>query len=254
MVSVQHLLDQCRHRTTIVFGNLCRWPDRVTYYESEYPYTIFFETNFGVHVPLLSRGSFTVSPSVGGVSASKYESLPFGSHALHSTCGRVRDLVDVVGQLGNASKLEPTLACPQPWKRALETHVERSHQNALAHGMPSDGEPIEVSIASDGSGPQVITVNQAGLTSTIHEHERLVHAPLPMQYLPFCVRGKLSLMVVKGSEQQKIFLEPWRRCLNSTTPFPTPGMRAFRIAPSYQFAKYLKQFNKLQAEWTVSIL
>ncbi|GFY31858.1 hypothetical protein TNCV_4201661 [Trichonephila clavipes] len=26
----------------------------------------------------------------------------------------------------------------QPWKRALETHVERSHQNALALGMPSD--------------------------------------------------------------------------------------------------------------------
>ncbi|GFT06257.1 uncharacterized protein TNCV_800641 [Trichonephila clavipes] len=50
MVSVQHLLDQCRHRTTIVFGNLCRWPYRVTYYESEYPYTIFFEPNFGVHV------------------------------------------------------------------------------------------------------------------------------------------------------------------------------------------------------------
>ncbi|GFV60028.1 uncharacterized protein TNCV_874361 [Trichonephila clavipes] len=42
MVSVQHLLDQCRHRTPIVFGNLRRWPDRVTYYEPEYPYTIFF--------------------------------------------------------------------------------------------------------------------------------------------------------------------------------------------------------------------
>ncbi|GFX02360.1 uncharacterized protein TNCV_2285271 [Trichonephila clavipes] len=51
MVSVQHLLDQCRHRTTIVFGNLGRWPDRVMYYEPEYPYSIFFEPNFGVHVP-----------------------------------------------------------------------------------------------------------------------------------------------------------------------------------------------------------
>ncbi|GFX54683.1 hypothetical protein TNCV_3632401 [Trichonephila clavipes] len=30
------------------------------------------------------------------------------------------------------------VVCPQPWKWALETHVERSHQNALAHGMPSD--------------------------------------------------------------------------------------------------------------------
>ncbi|GFW26053.1 hypothetical protein TNCV_3317241 [Trichonephila clavipes] len=93
---------------------------------------------------------------MGGVSASKYGSLPFGSHALYATGGRVRDLVDVVGRLGNASRREPTLACPQPWKRALETHVERSHQNALAHGMPSDGEPIELSIPND---PQVITVN-----------------------------------------------------------------------------------------------
>ncbi|GFX95284.1 uncharacterized protein TNCV_848741 [Trichonephila clavipes] len=39
--------------TTIVFGNLGRWPNRVTYYETEYPYTIFLEPNFGVHVPRL---------------------------------------------------------------------------------------------------------------------------------------------------------------------------------------------------------
>ncbi|GFS98331.1 uncharacterized protein TNCV_2208661 [Trichonephila clavipes] len=51
MVSVQHLLDQCRQRTTIVFGNLGRWPDRVTYYEPDYSYTILFEPNFGVHIP-----------------------------------------------------------------------------------------------------------------------------------------------------------------------------------------------------------
>ncbi|GFU48693.1 uncharacterized protein TNCV_4752031 [Trichonephila clavipes] len=52
MVSVQNLLDQCRHCTIIVFGNLGRWPDRVKYYEPEreYPYTILFEPNFGVHV------------------------------------------------------------------------------------------------------------------------------------------------------------------------------------------------------------
>ncbi|GFW61654.1 hypothetical protein TNCV_3705891 [Trichonephila clavipes] len=68
------------------------------------------------------------------------------------------------------------VVCPQPWKRALETHVERSHQNALTYGMPSDGKPvpIELSIAtipSDGSDPQVmgITVNHAGLTSTPDE-------------------------------------------------------------------------------------
>ncbi|GFT30553.1 hypothetical protein TNCV_2378131 [Trichonephila clavipes] len=71
-----------------------------------------------------------------------------------------------------------------------------------------------------------ITVNHAGLTSTSnelrsnsHENEplRLVHHPLPksapVEYLSFCVKGKLSqmgrggLMVVKGTEQQKVFLE-----------------------------------------------
>ncbi|GFT49770.1 hypothetical protein TNCV_4969831 [Trichonephila clavipes] len=84
--------------------------------------------------------------------------------------------------------------------------------------------------------PQVITAN--------HLHEGLVHAPLPMEYLSFSVRGKLSQMVVKGTKNF-----PKARCLNSTTPFPTPC--TFRITPSYQFAKYLQQFNKLQAEWSV---
>ncbi|GFT72685.1 uncharacterized protein TNCV_755901 [Trichonephila clavipes] len=51
MVSVKSLLDQCRHRTTIVFGNLGWWPDRVTYYEKDYPYAIIFELNFGVRIP-----------------------------------------------------------------------------------------------------------------------------------------------------------------------------------------------------------
>ncbi|GFX45702.1 hypothetical protein TNCV_1422861 [Trichonephila clavipes] len=85
-----------------------------------------------------------------------------------------------------------------------------AHANVFHHqGKPV---PIELSIAtipSDGSEPQVmgITVNHTGLTSTpheirpnSHEHERLrlVHAPLPksvpVEYLPFCVRGKLSQM------------------------------------------------------------
>ncbi|GFU00047.1 uncharacterized protein TNCV_2345911 [Trichonephila clavipes] len=51
MVSVKSLLDQCRHRIPIVFGNLGRWLDRVTYYEQDCPYTIIFEPNPGVHIP-----------------------------------------------------------------------------------------------------------------------------------------------------------------------------------------------------------
>ncbi|GFW38798.1 hypothetical protein TNCV_3881651 [Trichonephila clavipes] len=166
-----------------------------------------------------------------------------------------------------------------------------AHANVFHHqGKPV---PIELSIAtipSDGSDPQVmgITVNHAGLTSTPHEmrsnnheHERLrlVHAPLPksvpVEYLPFCVRGKLSqmgrggLMVVKGTEQQNFFLElgvvamsletlpefnaiydgTFPHCLHEDVSYCT-------MVKSYQFAKYLQQFNKLQAEWShkVSIL
>ncbi|GFU35567.1 uncharacterized protein TNCV_4875741 [Trichonephila clavipes] len=59
---------------------------------------------------VLLSGSFPVSPSLEDVSASKYGGLHFGSLALHATGGRVRDLVDVVGRLRNASKREPTLA------------------------------------------------------------------------------------------------------------------------------------------------
>ncbi|GFY08225.1 hypothetical protein TNCV_1356361 [Trichonephila clavipes] len=51
MVLEQKLLDQRRYRTAIVFENMDRWPDRVNYYEPEYPYTILFES-IGVHVPL----------------------------------------------------------------------------------------------------------------------------------------------------------------------------------------------------------
>ncbi|GFV16544.1 hypothetical protein TNCV_4417331 [Trichonephila clavipes] len=111
MVSVQHLLDQCRQRTTIVLGNLGRWPDRVTYYEPDYPYTILFEPNFGC----------------------RFDRLP-------SSRRRVREMVDVVGRLGNASRRSCALAHrgSSTLKRALEHHVQRSHEKALAHGMPSD--------------------------------------------------------------------------------------------------------------------
>ncbi|GFX82811.1 hypothetical protein TNCV_1699301 [Trichonephila clavipes] len=60
---------------------------------------------------LLNISSHSWMNLKGGVSDSKYGGLPFGSHALNAAGGRVRDLVDVVGRLGNASRREPTLAC-----------------------------------------------------------------------------------------------------------------------------------------------
>ncbi|GFW95385.1 hypothetical protein TNCV_2971071 [Trichonephila clavipes] len=166
-----------------------------------------------------------------------------------------------------------------------------AHANVFHH--QDKPVPMKLSIAtipSDGSDPQVIgiTMNHAGLTSTPHEmrsnhheHERLrlVHAPLPksvpVEYLPFCVRGKLSqmgrggLLVVKGTEQQKIFLElgmvamsletlpEFNAIYDGTFPiFLHEDVSYCTMVKSYQFAKYLQQFNKLQAEWShkVSIL
>ncbi|GFX09125.1 hypothetical protein TNCV_4167041 [Trichonephila clavipes] len=138
----------------------------------------------------------------------------------------------------------------------------------------------------------VIMVNHAGLTSTphelrssSHEHERLrlVHAPLPksvpVEYLSFYVRGKLSqmgrgdLIVVKGTELQKVFLELGVFAMSLETlpefkhiydgTFPNSlheevheDISYCTMVKTYQFAKYLQQFNKLQVEWShkVSIL
>ncbi|GFS86590.1 hypothetical protein TNCV_903441 [Trichonephila clavipes] len=137
-----------------------------------------------------------------------------------------------------------------------------------------------------------ITVNQVGLTFTLnelrsnrheHEHLRLVHSQLPksvsVEYLSFCVRVKLSqmdrggCMVVKGTEQQIFFLllGMFAMSLETLPEFNNIYDRTFpnslheevhddvsycTMVKSYQFAKYLQQFNKIQAEWshTVSLL
>ncbi|GFT80128.1 hypothetical protein TNCV_4764091 [Trichonephila clavipes] len=146
-----------------------------------------------------------------------------------------------------------------------------AHANVFHH--EDKPVPIELSIATisrDGSDREImcINVNHAGQTSkskdfrsNCQENARLclVHHPLtksvPLEYLPFCVRGKFSqlargnrgLMVVKRGQQQNFFKSsdcipwPWRTCRNSKTfamePFPTPCMRVctrkrtFRTAP-----------------------
>ncbi|GFY11520.1 uncharacterized protein TNCV_3183581 [Trichonephila clavipes] len=131
MVSVQHLLDQCRQRTTIVFGNLGRWPDRVTYYEPDYPYTILFEPNFGVHIPRSFGKTVIVFTSHLDLTWDKGVELRFfqlghphshrdweayqpqttDAYSLNLTdCPRVREMVDVVGRLENASRRSCSLA------------------------------------------------------------------------------------------------------------------------------------------------
>ncbi|GFU77786.1 hypothetical protein TNCV_1137941 [Trichonephila clavipes] len=78
-----------------------------------------------------------------------------------------------------------------------------------------------------------------------------------------------GLMVVKGTEQQKNFPELGAMSLktppefNDDLTFPNSlheevheDVSYCTMVKSYQFAKYLHQFNKLQAEWShqVSIL
>ncbi|GFX70527.1 hypothetical protein TNCV_875011 [Trichonephila clavipes] len=129
-----------------------------------------------------------------------------------------------------------------------------------------------------------ITGNHAGFTSTpkelrsnSHENERLrlVHHPLtksvPVEYLLLFVKGLLSklsrggLMVVRGTEQQNIFQElgVFAMSLETLPKFKVICDGIFQnslhedvhedvsyctIVKSYQFAKYLQQFHKLQAE------
>ncbi|GFW22803.1 uncharacterized protein TNCV_2380191 [Trichonephila clavipes] len=171
-----------------------------------------------------------------------------------------------------------------------------AHANVFHHeGKPV---PIELSIATiprDGSDPEImcITVNHAGQPSNPKDVRfncqenarlRLVHHPLPksvpVEYLPFCVRGKFSqlargnrgLMVVKGLEQQKMFQElglyamalenlpNFKDICDGTFPDPMhegvheeDDMSYCTMVKSYQFAKYLQQFNKVHAEWSYKV-
>ncbi|GFX32344.1 hypothetical protein TNCV_4411121 [Trichonephila clavipes] len=171
-----------------------------------------------------------------------------------------------------------------------------AHANVFHHeGKPV---PIELSIATiprDSSDPEImcITVNHAGqpskpkdVRSNCQENARLrlVHHPLPksvpVEYLPFCVRGKFSqlargnrgLMVVKGLEQQKTFQElglyamalenlpNFKDICDGTFPDPVhegvheeEDISYCTMLKSYQFAKYLQQFNKLHAEWSYKV-
>ncbi|GFX19684.1 uncharacterized protein TNCV_2075921 [Trichonephila clavipes] len=103
-----------------------------------------------------------------------------------------------------------------------------AHANVFHHG--GQPVPIELSIASipeDGKDPEVIciTVDHSNLLTTARDSRanRYINARLslkrhlpgsvPLEYLAFCVRGKFchlaqgnrGLIVVKGSDQWKIF-------------------------------------------------
>ncbi|GFS68981.1 uncharacterized protein TNCV_4570001 [Trichonephila clavipes] len=165
MVSVKNLLDQCRHRTTIVFGNLGGWPDRVTYYEQDYPYTIIFEPTFGVNIPRSFGKTVIVFTSHLDLTWEKKVELRlfqggrppshqiWDAHQPQTTDAYILDftvyprVADVYvkwlmwlddWEMHRDDNVPWRMVGLQPWKQALEKHVQRSHEKALANEMPSD--------------------------------------------------------------------------------------------------------------------
>ncbi|GFU01466.1 uncharacterized protein TNCV_4877061 [Trichonephila clavipes] len=140
-------------------------PDRVTYYEQDYPYTIIFEPNFGVHIPRSFGKTVIVFTSHLDLIWDKGFELRFfqecrpSSHRVweayqpqttdaysfyFTDCSRVADeyvkwltwLDD--WEMHRVEHVPWRMVGLQPWKRALEKHVQCSHEKALANGMPFD--------------------------------------------------------------------------------------------------------------------
>ncbi|GFW24928.1 hypothetical protein TNCV_3846621 [Trichonephila clavipes] len=156
--------------------------------------------------------------------------------------------------------------------------------------VPIELSIVTISMDGSDSEVICITVNHTGLASkpkdfrsNCHENSRLrgVHHPLPksapVEYLPFCVGGKFSqlargnrgLVVVKRTDQQKYYQELGLYAMDLETlpkfkdvcdgTFPNPvhervhkeeEISCCTMVKSYQFAKYLQQFNKLHEEWS----
>ncbi|GFV70261.1 uncharacterized protein TNCV_2513601 [Trichonephila clavipes] len=189
------------------------------YYEPEYPYTIRCDPIFGVHVPRSFGKTVIVFTSHLDLTWDKEVDLKFFRVGNFPSCQ--------VWEVYEPKDTEAYILELTHCTRLADVHVTwlaRFHHQ----GKPLPIELIIATILSDGTDPKVrgITGNHAGLTSTpkelrsnSHENERLrlVHYPLsksvPVEYLPFRVRGKLSqlyrrgLMLVKGTEQQKNFQE-----------------------------------------------
>ncbi|GFS68927.1 uncharacterized protein TNCV_4569701 [Trichonephila clavipes] len=142
-----------------------RWPDRVTYFEQGCPDTIIFEPNFIVHIPRSFRKTVIVFTSHLDLTWDKGVELRFfqvgrpPSHRVReSSQPQTMDayILDFTASLRVADvyvkwlkwlddwemhrddNVPWRMVGLQPWKRALEIHVQCSHEKALAIGMTSD--------------------------------------------------------------------------------------------------------------------
>ncbi|GFT21936.1 uncharacterized protein TNCV_2383241 [Trichonephila clavipes] len=247
MDSVTNLLDQCRHRTTVVFGNLGRCPDRVTYYEQDYPYTIIFEPNFGVHIPRSFGKTVIVFTSHLDLTWDKGAELRFFQVG-RPPSDRVWDAY----QPQTTDALICSCQCISSRSQASAHRILHCHDSQGWQRSRSDlhhHESCRTNFQAQRFSIQLPREcpSSSGTPPVTQECARGIHA--------LCVRGKFSqlaqgnkgLMVIKGVEQENFFkssdylLWPWRRCRNSKTfamePFRTPCMRVctrkrtFRAAP-----------------------
>ncbi|GFX70242.1 uncharacterized protein TNCV_4616791 [Trichonephila clavipes] len=165
MVSLKSLLDQCRHRTTLVCGNLGQWPDRVMYYEQDYPYTVIFEPNFGVHIPRLLGKSVIVFMSHLDLTWDKWVELRFfqvgrppshrvwEAYQLQTTDAYILDFADcprvayvyvkwltwlMIGKCIETTTSLDAWCVSNLGSGLWKKHVQRSHKKALVNGVPSD--------------------------------------------------------------------------------------------------------------------
>ncbi|GFX57409.1 uncharacterized protein TNCV_3138281 [Trichonephila clavipes] len=132
MVSVKSLLDQCRHRTTIVFGNLGRWPDRVTHLDLTWDKGVELRF-FQVGRPPSHRVWEAYQPHMTDAYSVDFTDCPRVADVYVKWLTWLDDW-----EMHRDDNVPWRMVGLQPWKRALEKHVQRSHEKALAHGMPSD--------------------------------------------------------------------------------------------------------------------
>lgn len=152
MASVQDLLEKCRNKTTVVYGNLGRWPDLVMYYQNDYPYTCYFEPSFGIHIPRRWGGTLVVFTShldltwddgvqlrffhVGRANHEAWETFRDNNAdnvSIDATnCTRLVDayvvLLKFIDFWDRETRPEWRFTCPRAWKLALEQKVVRTRE------------------------------------------------------------------------------------------------------------------------------
>ncbi|GFX14480.1 uncharacterized protein TNCV_1616631 [Trichonephila clavipes] len=218
-------------------------------HEPEYPYTIFFEPNFGMHVPrsfgktvivFTSHLDLTWDKGVDlkffrvGRSPSRqvweaYQPQNTEAYPLdHTHCTRLVDVYVIWLTWLDDWALHRDENLPWYMQHVEPTHLLCSCQRVSSPGQasahrtihchdsqqwqrsPSDGHHGE-SCRAYLHAPRIAFKQPRTLTSSSGTPP--LPKSVPVEYLSFCVRGKLSqmgrrgLMVVKGTEQQKFFLE-----------------------------------------------